>query len=293
MTTIDTQALRTKLSQEYKKQGVHYLTDIENTINTSFRIIRQEQDKYHTIDYPHKKAEQYKHKYNIDIQKYAYKHKNNQDIINSVEKYLNAENHKPVGFYAYHSFLKNHVDAFIIHNNKIMILQTSLSSSDIVNVIKRDFPKDKIYIQKTISSYYHPQQDTISCPVFALKYLKECLKDNAEMLSMTQFIPSDNIDTTNNQFIIHPYVERYSQSDTYYTKTKEIWQDNHQSEHSNELLSKADSWRDTHDKSRMMYYLLKDLDENNGYGSLNRVKTNIINQTSDDDTHSDDEDNFF
>ena len=40
---------------------------------------------------------------------------------------------------------------------------------------------------------------------------------------MTQFIPSDNVDTTDNQFVLHPAIERYSQSDDYYNKAKEYW----------------------------------------------------------------------
>jgi hypothetical protein len=36
------------------------------------------------------------------------------------------------------------------------------------------------------------------------------------------------------------------------------------------------------DKTRMMYYLLKDLDKDMGYDALDGVKTDIINQKHDD-----------
>jgi hypothetical protein len=293
MTTIETQALRKKLSQGYKKQGVHYLDKIEEKIDKSLHIIWEKNNskKYHTIDYPSKKAQQYKMKYDIDIHQYAYPVA--EHTINSIKNHLNIENHKPVGFYIYSDSDQSHVDAFIIHNNKILILKTSAASNKIVGIIKKKFPNDTIYVQKKIDFYYSPQQDYVSCPAFALKYLKECLRDNAKMLSMIHFIPSDNIDTTHNEFIIHPYIERYSQSNTYFNKAKEIWQENHTSEESNALISKADAWRKTHDKSRMVYYLLKDLDTKMGYDELDTVKKDIINHKDDNDTHSDDEDNFF
>jgi hypothetical protein len=261
---------------------MNYIDAVEKLMSTM--------EKHHTIDYAGKKSEQYIRKYNIDIQKCEYKNsliENN--TIELICQRLNADNPEPIGFYAYNAINKYHVDAFVVCNGKILIFSNSQSSHVVRHILKEKFNPEKIYVQKPINkyddcnqfliAYDFPQKDTISCPVFSLKYLKECLKDNAQMLSnMVQFIQSDNIKTKDNQFILHPYIERYSQSDTYFNKAKQNWNLDNQSPQSDALLSVADAWRSKYDKTRMIYYLLKDLDKDIGYKKLENVKQMIINE---------------
>ena len=274
---LQNKQLKEKLSENYKNNGIQCIKNINQNLNSIFmQHGKNANHNKHTYDYSLKKATYYKEKYDINIMPYQYHPKGFQELIKTHLDNPNIE--KPVGFFAF-NIHQLHIDAIIVHKGKIFVFQTYSHAANIIRNLELYFDTDKIYIQKipndTASKNYtdyFSQNDYISCPVFALKYMKEAMRDNAKLLDMAQLIPSDNQKYNNHEFIIHPYVERYSQSEKHFNKAKKNWNLHHQSQTSDELLSKADAWRQTHDKTRMMYYLLKDLD----YDGIKEMKNSIL-----------------
>ena len=284
---------------------MEYVRHTSRRLHDIFNGYSFNKGEYHTYDYAQKKAFNYAEKYKVSIHECSHDTKNlDAYSLYLINQHLDSNSGAAIGFFAYDKMANDHIDAFIVHDKKILVLKTSQYADKIQTILENSFPDRDLYTQKLIpkdvdenhyfSAYHYPQQDFISCPVFALKYLKECLRDNTKMLSDIVYLDAgDGQSFKINQFTIHPYIERYSQSDRHYNKAKEYWKTHNKSTESNALLSKADAWRSKYDKSRMVYYLLKDLNKDMGYNNLEKIKTDIINYKHDDNKHSDDKDNFF
>lgn len=103
------------------------------------------------------------------------------------------------------------------------------------------------------------------------------MKKNGEILSLSHLIKIDDLENGNHQFILNPYLERFSQSETYFQKAQEVWEQSCQARtetnsKNDDLQDSTKAWREKYDKGRMLYYLLKDLD----YEQLNPIKEQII-----------------
>lgn len=272
--------LKQALQQNYQNHGFEYLDRLETKISQSFGKANCQDKPSFIAAYPKRKAAYYHQKYGLQI----YENPCNTHIVISpsaekmcISDLLSSSITHPVGVYTF-DHTKSHVDAFIVYDQKVWVLNTFSLAAGLIRRLTQAYGQENIFVHKQPNSVGFPQKDYISCPVFALKYIKECLKDNASMLSGAYIIKSETIETSYSLFILHPYVERYSQSNTHFDALCEQWRqltENNSDLYKENLIKSAQDWRKTHDKSRMAYYILKEMD----YSFLEPLKQGIIDHS--------------
>ena len=280
--------LKESLSKLFQTKGSACLKKIGERLDEVFSDKRytNNNERFHIIDYCKKKSGDYKKKYGLKINEYSYDTQKSfgadRKTIRLIAECLYSEDSNPIGFYA-HNQHHLHVDAFAVHQGKIWVFQTYNDTRRLVEDLEREFGSENIYVQKVPTNIeedneevsLYSQIDDISCPAFAMKYLKDSLKDNGSILAKSHIIETEDLENHNHQFILHPYVERFSQSKSHFQSSLELWKKfchKKQSSETEDLDMKSVSWREKYDKWRMIYYLLKDLD----YKELKEVKKQII-----------------